>query len=57
MAFCYLFFILFFVGSWMNTPQNTINCPPGLEYLTMIDHLLVAQKVELMEGINFLVQF
>jgi len=25
--------------------------PPGLEYLTMIDQLLVKQKVELLEGI------
>lgn len=34
----------------MSMPQNVINCPPGLAYLTMIDHLLVQQKVELVEG-------
>jgi len=28
------------------------NCPPGLEYLTAIDQLLVHQKVELLESIN-----
>lgn len=35
----------------MNMPQGPANCPPGLEYLTMIDQLLVQQKVELIEGI------
>ena len=31
-------------------PQGNPNIPPGLEYLTMIDQLLVHQKVELLEG-------
>ncbi len=26
------------------------NCPPGLEYLTQINHLIVKQKVELLEA-------
>ncbi|KAK8729745.1 hypothetical protein OTU49_008295 [Cherax quadricarinatus] len=26
------------------------NCPPGLEYLTMVDQLLIKQKVELLEA-------
>lgn len=34
-------------------PQGPVNCPPGLEYLTMIDQLLVHQKVELLEGTVF----
>nr|CAH7766301.1 unnamed protein product [Callosobruchus chinensis] len=37
-------------GGWMNMPQGIPNCPPGLEYLTMIDQLLVHQKVEMLEG-------
>ncbi|KAF5291896.1 hypothetical protein FQR65_LT11380 [Abscondita terminalis] len=37
-------------GGWMNMPQNVPNCPPGLEYLTTIDQLLVHQKVELLEA-------
>ncbi|CAK9795579.1 Phospholipid scramblase 2 [Anthophora plagiata] len=34
-------------GGWL--PSNTI-CPPGLEYLTVLDHLFVQQKVELIEA-------
>ncbi|XP_049547178.1 phospholipid scramblase 2-like isoform X1 [Anopheles darlingi] len=35
---------------WMPVPQGIPNCPPGLEYLTSIDQLLVHQKVELLEA-------
>jgi hypothetical protein len=42
---------------WMNPPQLAVNCPPGLEYLTQINQLLVHQKVELLEGILFNVDF
>lgn len=38
------------LGGWMNIPQGIPNCPPGLEYLTSIDQLLVKQKVELLEA-------
>ena len=31
-------------------PEAPPNCPPGLEYLTMIDQLLVKQKVEMLEA-------
>ena len=27
-----------------------LNCPPGLEYLTMIDQLIVKQKLEILEA-------
>lgn len=37
-------------SGWMSIPQGPPNCPPGLEYLTMIDQLLVHQKVELLEA-------
>ncbi|XP_039445017.1 phospholipid scramblase 2-like isoform X7 [Culex pipiens pallens] len=37
-------------SGWMTIPQGIPNCPPGLEYLTSIDQLLVHQKVELLEA-------
>ncbi|OWA53027.1 Phospholipid scramblase 2 [Hypsibius exemplaris] len=38
------------VVAWMPIPTTSLpNCPPGLEYLTLIDQLLVSQKVELFE--------
>lgn len=33
----------------MNIPVGIPNCPPGLEYLTLIDQLLVKQQVRLLE--------
>ena len=37
-------------GNWMPAPVGVPVCPPGLEYLTMIDQLIIHQKVELLEG-------
>lgn len=36
--------------NWMPVPQAPIGCPPGLEYLTAVDQLLIQQQVELLEG-------
>jgi len=35
---------------WMPLPETLPGCPPGLEYLTQLDQLLVHQQVELFEG-------
>lgn len=37
-------------AQWISAPSAPINCPPGLEYLSAIDQLLVHQKVELLEA-------
>ncbi|KAM9316492.1 phospholipid scramblase 1-like [Gastrophryne carolinensis] len=37
--------------AWMAAPPANPNCPPGLEYLTMIDQVLVHQQVELLEAL------
>ena len=34
---------------WMNRPAGVPGCPPGLEYLTQINQLLVHQQIEMME--------
>ena len=34
----------------MPIPVAQSDCPPGLEYLTKIDQLLIKQQVELLEG-------
>ena len=35
---------------WMQRPQAIAGCPPGLEYLTQIDQLLVHQQMDLFES-------
>ena len=40
-------------GGWMPAPGGSdvpTNVPPGLEYLTFLDQVLVQQVVELLEG-------
>lgn len=37
---------------WMPMPESIPGCPPGLEYLTYLDQLLVHQQVELFEAIT-----
>ena len=34
----------------MAAPQAIPGCPPGLEYLTQVDQLLVNQQIELLES-------
>ncbi|XP_065887721.1 phospholipid scramblase 1-like [Dysidea avara] len=36
-------------ATWMPAPQAPVGCPPGLEYLTQLDQILVNQQVELLE--------
>lgn len=35
---------------WMQAPTGIPGCPPGLEYLTQVDQILVHQQVELLEA-------
>ena len=35
---------------WMQRPQPIPGVPIGLEYLSMIEKLLIQQKVDLLEG-------
>ena len=39
---------------WMPVTQPPpTGCPPGLEYLTVIDQLIVKQQIELLEGMMY----
>ena len=40
--------------NWMPAPQAPLGCPPGLEYLSAIDQVLVQQQIELLEGMLFM---
>lgn len=43
--------ILLGAEQWMTVTQPPpAGCPPGLEYLTAIDQLIVKQQIELLEG-------
>ncbi|XP_053167041.1 phospholipid scramblase 1-like [Hemicordylus capensis] len=37
---------------WMSVPSVPSQCPPGLEYLSQIDQILIQQQMELMEMIS-----
>ncbi|XP_078258934.1 phospholipid scramblase 1-like isoform X2 [Rhinoraja longicauda] len=38
--------------AWMQAPAPIPNCPPGLEYLTMIDQIFVHQLIEFIEALS-----
>ncbi|XP_012580221.1 PREDICTED: phospholipid scramblase 1-like [Condylura cristata] len=37
---------------WLHTPQSTHDCPPGLEYLSQINQLLVCQRFDLWKDLS-----
>ena len=38
------------MAQWMPAPQAIAGCPPGLEYLSQLDQVLIHQQVELLEA-------
>ena len=50
MVFISTLFIIINVAQWMPAPEGPPGCPPGLEYLTQVDQLLVNQQIELLES-------
>jgi hypothetical protein len=40
------------LGEWVPAPTMPVNCPPGLEYLTAIDQVLIHQKVGIIESLT-----
>ena len=40
------------LGAPMAAAQPPPGCPPGLQYLTMVDQLLIKQKVEILEAVT-----
>ena len=39
-----------FSVAWMTKPAAPPGCPPGLEYLSQVDQLIVKQQIELLES-------
>lgn len=42
-------------AEWVQIPAGanaSPNCPPGLEYLSMIDQVVVHQKFHILEGLD-----
>ncbi|ESP00896.1 hypothetical protein LOTGIDRAFT_200611 [Lottia gigantea] len=40
-------------GGWIPAPQQVpVDCPPGLQYLTQVDQLMVKQKLEAIEAVT-----
>jgi len=42
---------------WMAAPEPLPGVPRGLEYLSQLDHLIVVQQIELLEGTLTIVCF
>lgn len=36
-------------GQWMQSPQGITGIPPGLEYMSALDQIIVKQKIEILE--------
>lgn len=39
-------------GKWMPLPSTSVKCPPGLEYLSILDKLFVVQEPKIVEALT-----
>ncbi|XP_017840880.1 phospholipid scramblase 2-like [Drosophila busckii] len=37
------------LGPWMNAPGRSQNCPPGLEYLMVLDQIIIQERLNVLE--------
>ena len=51
------YWFLLTARQWMEAPQGLSGIPPGLEYMSSLDQLIVKQRVELMESKEWLLYF
>ena len=51
------YWILLTARQWMEAPQGLSGIPPGLEYMSSLDQLIVKQRIDLLECKEWLLYF